>query len=359
MQIFVVGGAVRDFLLGETPKDIDYVVIGSSHEEMISLGFKKVGLDFPVYLHPTTNDEYALARTEKKVGIGYGGFECDTKNVTLYDDQSRRDLTINSMAVNIDDWKSFVITRDLTKLIDPFNGYKDLSDEILKHTSEAFRDDPIRVLRTARFSARYGFDIFPSTYTLMKQIAPELEFVSPDRIWLEFSKGLMEKFPEKMFNALCEVDGFRVETMRLYSNFLGFPSNLLLSSEDDISIRFSLIGGKFSESDYQKYCIPSNCANLNTLFINHASDIRRYKKLSPTDKLKLLTKLRVFNGTKTLWTLVRVVELFDENSPPRHLIQRDINALLSVDTFAIANKYKIGSIIKDKLWEARIAIITL
>lgn len=148
MKVYLVGGYVRDILLGLEPKDKDYVVVGSTPEEMLSLGFKCVGGSFPVFLHPETHDEYALARTERKSGDGYKGFECDfNPNVTLEEDLFRRDLTINSMAMTHDG-----------EVIDPFNGHLDLCNKVLRQTSDHFKEDPLRVLRVARFLARFGED---------------------------------------------------------------------------------------------------------------------------------------------------------------------------------------------------------
>lgn len=163
MNKFLVGGAVRDMLMGLEPKDKDYVVVGSSVEEMLAAGFEKVGADFPVFLHPETGDEYALARREKKTGTGYLGFTSEFGvDVTLEEDLSRRDLSINSMALD-----------DKGNLIDPFNGQEDLKNKVLRHTSNAFEEDPVRVLRLARFRARFGPDwtIAPETRELIASMA--------------------------------------------------------------------------------------------------------------------------------------------------------------------------------------------
>ena len=196
MKIYLVGGAVRDTLLGLTPKDEDYVVVGSSPQEMLSLGYKEVGKDFPIFLHPETGDEYALARTELKVGLGYTGFSCAWKGVTLAEDLSRRDLTINSMAQDL-------VTGEI---IDPFNGRGDLHDKVLRHTTEAFSEDPLRVLRVARFLARFGkeWSIATNTLCLMDNLSAtgELLSLTPDRIWKETEKALGEKTPSLFFETL-------------------------------------------------------------------------------------------------------------------------------------------------------------
>ena len=192
----MVGGAVRDKLLGIASKDNDFVVIGETPEMMESLGFLPIGSDFPVYLHPKTKEEYALGRTERKSGKGYTGFVVDASpNVTLEEDLARRDLTINSMALD-----------QQGNIIDPFNGQADLQNKVLRHTTEAFIEDPVRVLRIARFLARYGSDwtIHPSTYALMHELKKqgELQHLVPERVWLETQKALGEKYPELYFQAL-------------------------------------------------------------------------------------------------------------------------------------------------------------
>ena len=165
IKIYAVGGSVRDILLGRTPKDLDYVVVGATPEDMLKSGFEKVGADFPVFLHPKTKDEYALARTERKVGLGYTGFECSfDPSITLEEDLMRRDLTFNSMAVNKNDWEEFTRTRNPDLVIDPFNGILDLNNRLIRHTSKAFSEDPVRVLRVARFAARYNFKIAETLY---------------------------------------------------------------------------------------------------------------------------------------------------------------------------------------------------
>lgn len=195
-NVYLVGGAVRDSLLGHKTKDKDYVVVGETTQTMTSLGFQSVGSDFPVFLHPKTKDEYALARTERKNGMGYTGFAVDAStSVTLEEDLARRDLTINSMALD---------THGM--LIDPFNGQADIKNKVLRHTTDAFAEDPVRVLRVARFLARYGeeWTIHPETHALMKQLkdSGELSHLVPERVWKETEKALGERYPHLFFDAL-------------------------------------------------------------------------------------------------------------------------------------------------------------
>lgn len=191
MQIYKVGGAVRDRLLGRPVTEVDWVVVGASAEEMVARGFRPVGSDFPVFLHPQTGEEYALARTERKNGRGYGGFVFHADpSVTLEQDLVRRDLTINAMAEDAQG-----------QVIDPHGGRQDLEARLLRHVSPAFAEDPLRVLRVARFAARYaglGFRIADDTRALMRQLAAsgELQALTPERSWKEISRALMEPSPE-------------------------------------------------------------------------------------------------------------------------------------------------------------------
>ena len=195
MMTYLVGGAVRDHIMGIVPKDRDYVVVGASQQDMLNLGYQQVGASFPVFLHPETREEYALARVERKVGVGHTGFEFSTENVTLEDDLIRRDLTINAIAMHGN------------TVIDPYHGVLDIENKILRHTSTAFREDPLRVLRVARFAARYpDFVIAHETVQLCKDMvqAGELDHLTPERIWMEVVKALESTTPSKFFYTLME-----------------------------------------------------------------------------------------------------------------------------------------------------------
>ncbi|MBQ0712183.1 MAG: multifunctional CCA addition/repair protein, partial [Porticoccus sp.] len=205
MNLYLVGGAVRDKLLGYPFTEKDWVVVGATPEEMIEQGFRQVGSDFPVFLHPKTKEEHALARTERKSGAGYKGFQCfsDT-SVTLEEDLSRRDLTINAIAEDADG-----------NLTDPYGGRQDLADKILRHVSDAFVEDPLRVLRVARFAARYhhlGFTIAPETLALMAEIAAsgELQHLTPERVWVETDRALGEQSPRTYIEVLRQCDALKV-----------------------------------------------------------------------------------------------------------------------------------------------------
>ena len=202
VRTYRVGGSVRDELLGREPGDRDYVVVGATPEIMLASGFTPVGRDFPVFLHPETREEYALARTERKAGRGYRGFEFfATPEVTLEDDLRRRDLTINAMA------------RDESgRLIDPWGGKADLGRKLLRHVSPAFAEDPLRVLRVARFAARFGFRVAPSTMRLMREIVAsgELDTLAHERVWRELARGLVEAQPSRMLAVLARCGALAV-----------------------------------------------------------------------------------------------------------------------------------------------------
>ena len=196
MKVFQVGGAVRDQLLGREISDRDWVVVGASAAELLAQGFRQVGADFPVFLHPETHEEYALARTERKSGRGYTGFITDaTPEVTLEEDLARRDFTINAMAMGADG-----------VLIDPYGGQRDLAAGTLRHVTAAFVEDPLRVLRAARFAARFGYRIAAETLALMREItaAGELATLAPERVWQELRRALVETHPHLFFTVLRE-----------------------------------------------------------------------------------------------------------------------------------------------------------
>jgi tRNA nucleotidyltransferase (CCA-adding enzyme) len=201
MKVYAVGGAIRDTLMGLPIHDVDYVVVGSSVEEMIAKGFRPVGKDFPVFLHPETQAEYALARTERKTGVGYKGFHFYADpSVSLEQDLERRDLTINAMAQEVNEDGQWV-----GPIIDPYNGQADLASKVFRHVSDAFAEDPLRLLRIARFSARFPeFSIADETLLALQSIvrSGELDALSAERIWQELARGLLAHKPMHMFQVL-------------------------------------------------------------------------------------------------------------------------------------------------------------
>lgn len=235
MEIYLVGGAVRDSLLNIDVKDKDWVVVGSTPNEMGSLGYQAVGQDFPVFLHPKTKEEYALARTERKSGQGYKGFTCYAEpDVTLEEDLLRRDLTINAIA-----------KADNGELIDPYNGQEDLTNRLLRHVSDAFVEDPLRVLRVARFAARFhylGFTIAPETMTLMKTLVDsgELSHLTPERVWQEWEKSLSNQHPEIFLSVLKECGALAIVLPELDSLF-GVPQPEQWHPEIDTGIHTLMV----------------------------------------------------------------------------------------------------------------------
>ena len=205
MKIYAVGGSVRDELLGLPVTDRDFVVVGATPAEMVKLGYKPVGKDFPVFLHPETKEEYALARTERKTARGYHGFEFHAApDVTLEEDLARRDLTVNALAKD-----------DAGNIIDPFGGVADLKARVLRHVGPAFAEDPVRILRVARFAARFDFSIAPTTLQLMREMVVhgEASALVAERVWQELARGLMEREPSRMFRVLTECGAAAVVLM--------------------------------------------------------------------------------------------------------------------------------------------------
>ncbi|OZG71154.1 multifunctional CCA tRNA nucleotidyl transferase/2'3'-cyclic phosphodiesterase/2'nucleotidase/phosphatase [Hahella sp. CCB-MM4] len=234
MQRYLVGGAVRDQLLGIPSKDRDWVVVGATPEEMLAQGYQQVGADFPVFLHPETKEEHALARTERKSGRGYTGFICDfAPDITLEEDLKRRDLTINAIAMD-----------ESGELVDPYNGAEDLKNRVLRHVSDAFAEDPLRVLRVARFAARFhrlGFEIAPETLHLMSTIAAsgELEALTAERVWQETQRALGEKSPWIFINVLHDTQALGPLFPELESLF-GVPQEEKYHPEVDTGIHLLL-----------------------------------------------------------------------------------------------------------------------
>ena len=220
---YLVGGYVRDKLLNLQPQDRDYVAVGYVEAEMLSLGFRKVGADFPVFLHPKTKDEYALPRKERSTGLGYNEFSVTTENVSLEDDLMRRDLTINAMALSKNG-----------NLIDPFNGLNDLNNKLLRHTSDAFKEDPVRVLRLARFTARFtDFKIHPDTIALVQTMRESLSVLKKERVFKEFEKALKESKPQNFFYTLSELGVLDIIFPEIHK-MIGIMHNNKYHAEGDV-----------------------------------------------------------------------------------------------------------------------------
>ena len=237
MKIYMVGGAVRDRLLGRPVNDHDWVVVGATPDDMVARGYLPVGRDFPVFLHPATREEYALARTERSSAPGYRGFVVHASpNVTLEEDLGRRDITINAIAENIDG-------SNADGIIDPYFGQRDLQARILRHVTDAFREDPVRILRVARFAARFtDFSVAPETLQLMREMvqAGDADHLVPERVWQELSRGLMEARPARMFEVLraCgALDVLLPEVERLW----GVPQRAEYHPEVDTGVHLMMV----------------------------------------------------------------------------------------------------------------------
>ncbi|AMO58174.1 hypothetical protein GZ77_20795 [Endozoicomonas montiporae] len=280
MMIYLVGGAVRDKLLGLPVKDRDWVVVNSTPDEMLQRGFQPVGQDFPVFLHPDTKEEYALARTERKSGHGYAGFTFHTdQNVTLEQDLIRRDLTINAMAESPEG-----------EIIDPYQGQQDLEQRLLRHVSPAFQEDPLRILRVARFAARFanlGFTIADDTMALMAHMVSEGEasYLVPERVWQETARALMEQRPEIYFLTLMSCNALNAVLQEWQPFLMGSPhclAALQRAAEHNASetVRFACLFAPNSQTEenslkrfFKRMRFPSSHSELALLVYQQADNV--------------------------------------------------------------------------------------
>jgi tRNA nucleotidyltransferase (CCA-adding enzyme) len=310
VKFYVVGGAVRDELLGLPVKDRDYVVVGVT----------PVGKDFPVFLHPKTHEEYALARTERKSGRGYKGFKVyASPEVTLEEDLKRRDLTLNAMAKAEDG-----------TLIDPFGGKKDLEEGVLRHVSEAFAEDPVRILRVARFAARFGFKVADETMKLMKQMVAsgEADYLVPERVWQEFSRGLAEPHPELMFEVL-ERCGFR---SKIFPELKAWPSRF----SGSIPVRFALLAWPLTESQIETLCERLRAPNeVRELALTASRNKAALKASTPEALLGLLKGTDAFRRPERFAELLEAARLAEPGIDTAR-IERALRAAAAVDAGAIA-----------------------
>lgn len=327
MKIYQVGGAVRDALLGLPVHDRDWLVVGGTPEAMVAQGFTPVGRDFPVFLHPQTHEEYALARTERKSGHGYQGFTVYTSpDVTLEEDLARRDLTINAIAAPAD-WTG------AEGIFDPYHGVADLHAKVLRHVTEAFAEDPVRILRVARFAARFtDFSVAPETMALMQTMvqAGEVAHLVPERVWQEISRGLMEAQPERMFAVLRACGALAVLLPEL-DRLWGVPQRADYHPEVDTGLHTMLVlgqavqqqaplavrwaclvhdlgkgttpadvlprhigheqrGAKLVRQVGERWRVPRDCTELAELVAYEHGNIHRSLDLSPAAVLRLLQR---------------------------------------------------------------------
>jgi tRNA nucleotidyltransferase (CCA-adding enzyme) len=341
MKIYLVGGAVRDKLLGLPVKEQDYVVVGATPNEMLDMGFRQVGKEFPVFLHPKTNEEYALARMERKVKPGYKGFTFDTSpRVTLEEDLVRRDLTINAMAID----------PDTGSLIDPYHGKQDLDHKILKHVSPAFAEDPVRILRLGRFYARYahlGFTVAPITIELMRDMvkAGEVDALVAERVWKELERALSEQNPEKFFEVLDECGALAKLFPGLDVKGTGMQALIAAAeSSNSPAIRFSALLHDLPDPRKSiialcnRYRVPNDYRELALLTAQHFQAALDFKTLSADEILNLLGTLDYFRREERFYKFLAAVKAIDasrrkklfksfktvdasDEFDPRHLIE--------------------------------------
>lgn len=296
MKIYLVGGAVRDKLLGLPIKEKDWVVVGASVKDMLALGYQQVGKEFPVFLHPKTREEYALARMERKTRPGYQGFEFDTSpEVNLEDDLLRRDLTINAMAED-----------EHGKIFDPYHGQDDLHQKLLRHVSKAFAEDPVRILRLGRFLARYyylGFQIAPETTALMQQMVQngEVNALVAERVWKELERALAERNPEQFFMVLQSCHALSILFPDLTIHDIGMQALMKAAQlTPDAIIRFAALfhampAGRLAINEIcLRYRAPIAYKELTTLVTLHHKTALHARQLSAEDLCKLFSALDIY-----------------------------------------------------------------
>lgn len=379
MQIYLVGGAVRDALLNRPVTDRDWVVVGANETQMLAHGFQKVGKDFPVFLHPQTHEEYALARRERKTAPGYTGFSVDAAaDVSLEEDLSRRDLTINAMAQAEDG-----------TLIDPFGGQEDLRRGLLRHVSPAFSEDPVRILRLARFAARFGFQAAPQTMALMRQMVAsgEVDALVPERVWQELARGLMEAYPARMLEILREC-GALAKLLPEVDALFGVPQRADYHPEIDTGVHTLMVltraahmgcslperyaallhdvgkaltpaeilprhigheaaGVPLIKAVNERLKVPQPCARLALLVGQYHTLIHQVPQLKPATVLKVLQRCDAFRRGEAFQGILNACQAdaqgrlgFEEAPyPQRQRWQTYLQAALGVDAAAIAAQY--------------------
>jgi len=398
LSVYRVGGTVRDELMGRSSEDADYVVVDASPEEMRSRGFRPVGRDFPVFLHPVSGEEYALARTERKSGHGYHGFVFHTgPDVTLEDDLARRDLTVNAMARAPDG-----------ELIDPFGGYRDIERRILRHVSPAFREDPVRILRLARFAARFAdFQVADETLTLCREMVAggEVDHLVAERVWQEMSRALMEAHPSRFFEVLRECGALAVILPEVDELF-GVPQVEKSHPEIDtgvhtlmvieqaarldasLSARFACLvhdlgKGLTPREQWPRHIahekrglepigevcerlrVPSDCRDLALLVGEFHLHAHRALELKPATVVKLLERLDVFRRPERLGPFLVACEadwrgrrgLEDRPYPQRDFLERAQAAALAVNARRFVEQGLKGPAIARAMHETRVGRI--
>ena len=337
MRIYRVGGSVRDELLGLPVVDRDWLVVGATPQEMLARGFKAVGRDFPVFLHPESHEEYALARTERKSGRGHQGFQFHADpSVTVEEDLARRDLTVNAMA------------RDESgALVDPYQGVADLEARTLRHVSPAFAEDPLRVLRVARFAARFGFDVAAGTEALMREIVDsgELAELSPERVWREFALGLMAPMPSRMLAVLrrCgalvaiapEIEAMFTETGARAQPDAGVEMAAALDRGSNaprrsLAIQFGVIGRRLTADAIQSLSarirVANDCRDAALTAARYAATLERAAELDAHQWLSLLTGIDALRRPERIDVLLGVLSAYSP-APEDSDADRDFKTL--------------------------------
>ena len=397
LTVYCVGGAVRDKLLNLPVQDHDWVVVGSTPEEMVARGYKPVGSDFPVFLHPQTHEEYALARTERKVSQGYKGFTVYTSpDVTLEQDLLRRDFTINAIAQDADG-----------NLIDPYGGQADLKAGILRHVSDAFAEDPVRILRGARFAARFGFAFAPETLALMRSMVDngEVGALVAERVWQELARGLMEQHPSKFFTTLRECGALRKILPEVEALF-GVPQpahyhpeidcgiHVLMVIDDaakndrTLEVRFAALGhdlGKATTPEdtlprhighearsvgllralCERLRVPGDCRDLALLVAQYHSHVHRARELRADTIVKLFDSVDLWRKPERFTQILQACEsdahgrTGHENDPypQTDYLMNCARVAQGVNAGDIARACADKNLIADKVREARIMAV--
>lgn len=357
MKAFVVGGAVRDELLGLPVADRDWVVIGETPESMAAAGFQPVGRDFPVFLHPRTREEYALARTERKSGRGYRGFTVHAApDVTLDEDLRRRDLTINAMARD-----------EQGRLVDPFGGEKDLREGVLRHVGEAFAEDPVRILRVARFAARYGFRVAPETAQLLRAMvdAGEAAHLVAERVWQELARGLQEPHPVRMLEVLQDC-GLLAAVLPGLSLDAALRESLAraAASRAPLEVRFAVLAWRLPEPAVAAIAaqlrLPNEVQELALAAARNAGAMRSAVAADPATLLAFLKRtdaLRRPERFKGLLAAARLAEPTPAVRAGAARLERALAAAAAVDAGAVAREAPSAGAIPARLDKAREAAI--
>ena len=359
MKVYTVGGAVRDRMLGLEVEDRDYVVVGATPDDMLARGFKPVGKDFAVCLHPETHVEYALARTERKSAPGYKGFVFHADpDVTLEQDLRRRDLTINAMALS-----------ENGELVDPWGGRADLERRWLRHVSPAFAEDPVRILRLARFAARFpAFEVAPDTLELCRRMVAqgEVDALVAERVWQEISRGLMARAPRRMFEVLQACGAFE----RLLPELVGRGSDTevlaRLDRDDPLSVRWACLWPPATpQAERQAVALanrlrlPNDCRELSVLVLREYGAVLALPALDADAHLSLIERGDGLRRPDRFGELLRVVRLCagEAATDPTGCLRRALGVARAVDAGAIARDAPTRREIPKRVREARLAAI--